>query len=123
MSNAAEVLALLDKHMPDPALSKVGLAPARVRALLNGDAMATPTKFSPADARRALARAWRKSSHGSVGIPAYVVGAWHAEYCRLGSLRKAAALFDRTMQDFAYVFKQRGLPVKSRGGPNRRKAA
>jgi hypothetical protein len=100
-----------DGPLPNQAEVRQALGPAPVVAEVN-----------PAVTRRAAARAWGKLQHGAAQIPSYVVEAMHAEYLRTGSLRAAGGAFGRTKQAMAYIFRQRGLPMKGRGGPNRKAA-
>lgn len=100
--------------------TRVQVDAAEIRALA---AAHRPRFPQAAEVKKAAARAWRKSSHGGAPIPERVVASMHADYLRLGSLSKAAALYGRSKADLAYIFHKRGLQVRGRGGPNRRKAA
>lgn len=66
---------------------------------------------------------WPKNAYGAGRIPADVVRAMYFRYLELGSLERAAAEFSRTKADLSIIFKNRGLRVKARGGPNRRRSS
>jgi hypothetical protein len=90
-----------------------------VGAEIEGREAARTNQLRPDQVKAAVARQWRKSSHGARTIPDYVVQAMHTEYLRTGSLAAAAAKFSRTKQDLAYIFKSRGLHVNQPGGDQR----
>ena len=124
MSAAAEMLALLAKHEPG-AIPKIGLTPAQVRAAAaKYQRVELPVLVESFEPRRALARDWRKNSHGGARIPSYVIEAMAKDYARLGSARKVGTLYPRDLSTILYILRSRGIPLKGRGGPNnRRKAA
>lgn len=109
MNDKSEILALLDKHTPGAVLAKIGLSPEQVRA-----AVRAQTPLSPEAVRRASARAVRKLAYGRGGLPAAVVGQMHADYQRLGSCAKVAALYGRTRQAMFDIFKSHGCALHAK---------
>jgi hypothetical protein len=120
MTDAASILALLDKHAPAPnTAGKIGLSPQRVRALLGPVEAIIEQPLSAEAARLAIARAWPKLAHGSGKIPPYVIAAMAADYARLGSLEKTGALYGRDASTMQFIFRSHGVPMRKRGGANR----
>jgi hypothetical protein len=122
VSHATEMLGMVDRHLD--ANAKIGLTADQVRAVAaKYRAVPVPEMVKTFDPLQAMARAWRKSSHGGARIPDYVVNAMVQDYTRLGSTRKVAALYNRDFTTIMYIFRTRGIPLKGRGGPNNRRKA
>lgn len=73
-----------------------------------------------AEVRIALARRWRKNSHGGRAIPRAVVLGMYAIYERTHSLRKTGDVFGRDAGTMGTIFKNHGLALSGRGGANHR---
>ncbi|ACB76660.1 hypothetical protein Oter_3383 [Opitutus terrae PB90-1] len=91
------------------ARTKIGLAPDRVRALLEASRPLTPE-----EARRAMVRQVRPKSCGRTGLPRYAVELMYADYKRLRSLSKTGRLHARTRQSMYQIFQAHGLPLYER---------
>lgn len=94
------------------------------RSAVGTELVSGPTKqprIGADQARNILARQWTNNARGPLGVPDSIVREWHRNYMQSGSLQATAEEFGRTKQNLAYVFKRRGLAVKSPGGPNHTK--
>lgn len=109
MSDVTGCLALLDKHTPGAVLSKIGLSPERVRALATAH-----VPLSPEEVRRAAIRATPKMAYGRAGLPPSAVAQMLADYQRLGSCAKVAALYGRTRQAMFDIFKAHGCQLHAK---------
>lgn len=87
-------------------LDQIGLRPDVVRSQ-----MAALAPLAPDQVRRAMARQVRKGSCGRGGLPDYVVKTMYADYLRLKSLAKVAALYGRTRQSVYDTFRNHGLQL------------
>ena len=70
--------------------------------------------MSREEAQRMVIRGMRKGGSGRRGLPDAVVAAMYRDYWRVGSLRKLAALYNRSNQALGEMFRRRGLSIRER---------
>jgi hypothetical protein len=75
-------------------------------------------QFNPAEISIAAARMWRKNSHGGRAMPDAVVRGMYEVYKRTRSLELTGRQFNRNAETMGVIFKNHGLPLRSRGGAN-----
>lgn len=90
-------------------LARIGLSAEQVRRAFACEPLA------PAETiRRAAARSVRKLGYGNKGIPDAIVAQMYADYQRLGSCARVAALYGRTAPAMQRIFAFHGCKLHQR---------